>query len=84
MSVVEGNGVGLGRGHGGVGACDEGAADGDLGGEADDGACYVRCGEGADGGVNVARIGGEEGAEEEEQLAGAVRGGMAGTLSVQA
>ena len=79
MPVVERNTVCLGGGYGRVGARDEGAADGDLGGEADNRACYVRCGESADGGVNVARVGGEEGAEEEEELAGAVGGGVAGT-----
>ena len=79
MSVVEGDGVGLGGGHGGVGACDKGTADGDLGGEADNGACYVCCGEGVDGGVDVAWVGGKEGAEEEEKLAGAVGGRVAGT-----
>jgi len=78
VAVVEGDGVGRGSRGGGVGARDEGAADGDLGGEADDGAGDVRGDEGGDGGVDVGGVGGEEGADEEEDLTGAVGGGVAG------
>ncbi len=78
VAVVEGDGVGCGGRGGGVGAGDEGAADGDLGGEADDGAGDVGGYEGGDGGVDVGGVGGEEGADEEEDLAGAVGGGVAG------
>lgn len=79
MAVVEGDGVGCGGCGGGVGARDEGAADGDLGGEPDDGAGDVGGGEGGDGGVDVGGVGGEEGADEDEDLAGAVGGGVTGT-----
>lgn len=78
VAVVEGDGVGRGGWGGGVGARDEGAADGDLGGEADDGAGDVGGGEGGDGGVDVGGVGGEEGADEDEDLARAVGGGVAG------
>ena len=63
MAVVEGDSVGLGGRDGRVCARDEGAADGDLGGETDDGAGYVGGGEVRDGDVDVAWVGGEEGAE---------------------
>ena len=39
MLFVEGDAVGFVDGDAGVGACDEGAADGDLGGETDDCGC---------------------------------------------
>ena len=56
MLLVEGDGVGFVGGGGGVGAVDEGFADGDLGGEADDGAGDVRGGQGPDGVVDVAWV----------------------------
>lgn len=78
MLFVEGDAVGFVGGEGGVGARDEGAADGDLGGEADDGGGDGGGGERVDGRVDVAGVGGQERAEDEEDFARAVGGGVAG------
>ena len=63
MAIVKRDGVCRRGGNGRVGAGDESAADGDLGGEPDDGACYVGGDEGGDGVVDVAWVRGEEGAD---------------------
>ena len=55
-----------------VGFRDELAADGDLSGEADDGASNIVSDEGVDGVVDVAWVGGVEGTEYKEDFAGAV------------
>lgn len=78
MLFVEGDAVGFVGGEAWVGARDEGAADGDLGGEADDGGGDGGGGERVDGRVDVAGVGGQERAEDEEDFARAVGGGVAG------
>lgn len=69
---VERDAVGLCWGERGVGASDEGAADGYFGAEANDGACNVSGYEGGDGGVDVARVDGVGATEEDEDLASAM------------
>lgn len=79
---VEGDAVGFVGGAARVGACDEGAADGDLGGEADDGGADGGGGERGDGRVDVARVRGQERAEDEEDFARAVGGRVAGIMAL--
>ena len=74
--LVEGDVVGLGRRQGGVGACGDGEADGYLGGKADNLNADMRGDKFRDGGVDVVRVAGEEGAKEDEDLSCGVGGGM--------
>lgn len=62
--------------YGRVGARDEFGADGDLGGQTDDGGSDMGLREGVDGHVDVAWVGGVEGAEDEEDLTRAVAWGV--------
>ena len=73
--LVEGHGV-SGR-VAVVGAAAELGTDGDLGGEPDDGDADAVREEVGDGIVDIARIAGEECAVDDEDLAGAVRRGVA-------
>ena len=59
-----------------VGLADQFGADGDLGGEADDGGADLVRDEVRDGAVDIAWVGGVEGAEDEEDLARAVARGV--------
>lgn len=59
-----------------IGFGDEFSADLDLGGEADDASADLVFDEVADGLVDVAWVSGIEGAEDEEDLSGAVGGGV--------
>ena len=74
VDVVEGDSVGLAGGHGGIGARDQGPADGDLGGEADDDAGDVVVCERGDGLVDVTWVAAEQAAVQEEDLASGMCG----------
>lgn len=77
VGFIQGDGVGLGGREVRVCTGDECAADGDLGGKANDGAGYGGGGEGGYGCVDIARVGGEEGPEEEKDFSRAVGWGVA-------
>lgn len=81
MGFIQSDRVGFVRVKCRVSASDESATDGDLGRQTDDRTCYVRCAQGGDGAVNIAGVRGEERAEEEEDFARAVGGGMAKWVS---
>lgn len=55
-----------------IGPFDESQADGHLGAESNDRGGDVRIDKGGDGGMDIARIGGEEGAEKQQYLAGSM------------
>ena len=69
--LVHGDAV---RGGGSAGLCAQLGADGDAGGEADDGDAHAVARERADRGVDVAGVRGQQGAEDDDDLARAVRG----------
>lgn len=76
VGFIENDGVGFGRRERRVGARDEGAADCDLGCKADDAAGYVGGYKSGDGAVDISWVGRNQGAVENEDLTGAVGGGV--------
>ena len=77
MLLVEGDAVGFCLGEARVCAVDERAADGDLGGQTNDDAGDVGRDEGTNCLVDISWVGGEERAEDEENLTRAMRRGVA-------
>lgn len=81
MGFIESDRVSFVGAKRGISASDESTTDGDLGSQTDDRTGYVRCAQGGDCAVNIAGVGGEKRAEEEEDFARAVGGGMARGVS---